>query len=50
VGLPTHRQDGDYEVKYGFYCGSLCASWHTAVLHRDAKGWHVLCSRMDAIS
>jgi hypothetical protein len=50
VGLPTHRQDGDYEVKYGFYCGSLCASWHTAVLHRDAKGWHVLSSRMDAIS
>lgn len=50
VGLPMHRPDGDYEVKYGFYCGSLCASWHTAVLHRDAKGWHVLSSRMDGIS
>lgn len=50
VGLPMHRQDGDYEVKYGFYCGRLCASWHTAVLHRDAKGWHVLSSRMESIS
>jgi hypothetical protein len=50
VGLPMHRKDGDYEVKYGFSCGSLCASSHTAVLRRDAKGWHVVSSRMDAIS
>lgn len=50
VGLPMHRKDGDYEVKYGFSCGSLCASSHTAVLHRDAKGWHVVSSRMDSIS
>lgn len=50
VGLPMRLQDGDYEVRYSFYCGSLCASWHTAVLHRDEGGWHVLTSRMDAIS
>ena len=50
VGLPMHRKDGDYEVRYGFSCGSLCASSHTAVLHRDAKGWHVVSSRMDTIS
>ncbi|MEP7184372.1 MAG: hypothetical protein ABI767_00930 [Rhodanobacter sp.] len=50
VGLPMRRQNGDYEVQYGFYCGSLCASWHTAVLHRDEDGWHVLTSHMDAIS
>lgn len=50
VGLPMRRQDGHYDVRYGFYCGSLCASSHTAVLRRDAKGWHVLTSRMDSIS
>lgn len=50
VGLPVHRQDGDYDVNYDFYCGNLCASSHTAVLHRDAKGWHVVSSRMNSIS
>jgi len=50
VGLPMRRQDGDYDVQYGFYCGDLCASWHTAVLRHDAGGWHVLTSRMDGIS
>lgn len=50
VGLPMRRQNRDYEVKYGFYCGALCASWHTAVLHRGEGGWHVLTSHMDAIS
>lgn len=50
VGLPMHRKDGDYEVKYGFSCGSLCASSHTTVLRHDAKGWHVVSSRMDSIS
>lgn len=50
VGLPMRRQDGDYDVQYGFWCGTLCASSHTAVLRHDAKGWHVLTSHMDAIS
>lgn len=50
VGLPMRRADGDYNVQYGFYCGTLCASSHTAVLHHDAAGWHVVSSRMDAIS
>lgn len=50
VNLPLRRKDGDYDVNYGFYCGMLCASWHAAVLHRDAKGWHVVSSHMNAIS
>jgi hypothetical protein len=50
VGLPMHRPDGDYDVEYGFWCGSLCASSHTAVLRHDARGWRVLKSHMDAIS
>lgn len=50
VNLPLRRKDGDYDVDYGYYCGMLCASWHTAVLHRDAKGWHVVSSHMNAIS
>lgn len=50
VGLPMRRPDGDYDVQYGFWCGDLCASWHSAVLRHDAGGWHVLTSNMDAIS
>ncbi|SEI44678.1 hypothetical protein [Frateuria terrea] len=50
VGLPMRRQDGDFDIQYTFWCGALCASWHTAVLRHDANGWHVLTSRMDAIS
>lgn len=50
VSLPMRRQDGDYDVQYGFWCGTLCASSHTAVLRHDANGWHVVTSRMDAIS
>ncbi|QRP62464.1 hypothetical protein I6J77_09885 [Rhodanobacter sp. FDAARGOS 1247] len=50
VGLPMRRQDGNYEVMYGFYCGPLCASSHTAVLRHDAEGWHVLTSTMNTIS
>lgn len=50
VGLPMRRQDGDYDVQYGFWCGDLCASWHAAVLRHDAAGWHVLTSNMQAIS
>lgn len=49
VGLPMRRQDGDYDVQYGFGCGSLCGSSHTAVLRHDADGWHVVASQMGAI-
>jgi hypothetical protein len=49
VGLPLRRPDGDYDVQYGFGCGSLCGSSHSAVLRHDAQGWHVLASHMDAI-
>ena len=49
VGLPMRRPDGDYDVRYGFGCGSLCGSSHSAVLRHDAGGWHVLASHMDAI-
>ena len=41
VGLPTRRPDGDYDVQYGFGCGSLCGSSHSAVLRHGADGWHV---------
>jgi hypothetical protein len=50
VGTPTRRPDGDYDITFGFYCGSLCASGHKAVLRRDASGWHVISSVMESIS
>lgn len=50
VGLPRRRADGDYEVDYGFWCGTLCASSHTAVLRHDARGWRVVSSHMTSIS
>ena len=50
VRLPTRRSDGNYDVQYGFICGSLCGSGHTAVLRHDATGWHVVSSFMDFIS
>lgn len=50
VGIPTRRPDGDYEVTFGFLCGSVCASQYTAVLRYDASGWRVLSSQMNSIS
>lgn len=50
VGLPLRRGDGDYDVQYGYYCGDLCASWWSAVLHHDASGWHLVSTQMNAIS
>lgn len=50
MGIPTRRPDGDYEVTFGFWCGSACASRHTAVLRYDASGWRVLSSVMSSIS
>lgn len=50
VGTPTRRPDGDYDITFGFWCGTLCASSHTAVLRYDQSGWHVLSSVMTGIS
>ena len=50
LGTPTRRPDGDYDVTFGFWCGGLCASDHTAVLRHNASGWHVLSSVMNSIS
>lgn len=50
IGTPLLRSDGDYDVTFGFYCGGLCGSGHSAVLRRDASGWHVISSVMNMIS
>lgn len=50
VGTPTRRPDGDYDITFGFWCGGLCASSHTAVLRHDASGWKVISSVMNSIS
>ena len=50
VGTPTRRPDGDYDITFGFWCGGLCASSHTAVLRHDASGWRVISSVMNSIS
>jgi hypothetical protein len=50
TGLPTRRDDGDYDVQYGFWCGTLCASDHAAVLRHDGTAWHVVSSVMNSIS
>lgn len=49
LGVPTRRGDGDYDLQFGFYCGSVCGSQHEAVLRHDASGWRVLSSEMGAI-
>ena len=50
VSTPLLRPDGDYDITFGFYCGGLCASAHTAVVRHDASGWHVISSVMNWIS
>lgn len=50
VGTPLRRADGDYDVTFGFYCGGLCGSGHTAVLRHDASGWRVVSAVMNMIS
>lgn len=50
IGLPVRRPDGNYDVSYGYYCGSLCAGWYTAVMKHDARGWHVVSTVMNAVS
>jgi hypothetical protein len=50
IGEPTRRSVGTFEVIYSFYCGTRCASGNTAIMRRDASGWHVVESRLDRIS
>jgi hypothetical protein len=50
IGTPLRRPDGNYDLTFGFHCGGLCASSHTAVLRHDASGWHVISSVMAWIS
>lgn len=50
VGTPLRRPDGDYDVTFGFYCGGLCGSGHSAVLRHDAAGWRVVSAVMNMIS
>jgi hypothetical protein len=50
IEAPRPRQDGNYEVSYAYYCGSLCAAGFTAVMSHDAQGWHILSTNMEWIS
>ena len=50
IDLPVRRPDGNYDVPYGYYCGPLCAGWYTAVMKRDATGWQVVSTVMNAVS
>lgn len=50
IGLPVRRADGDYDVSFGYYCGSLCAGWYKAIMKHDAAGWHVVSTVMQAVS
>ncbi len=49
IGILRPRPDGNYDVSFGFYCGSLCGSGNTAVMSHDASGWHVIGSKMNRI-
>lgn len=49
LGIPTRRADGDYDLQFGFHCGSVCGSQYEAVLRHDASGWRVLSSEMGLI-
>ncbi|QNK01459.1 hypothetical protein [Dyella telluris] len=50
IGLPVRRADGNYDVSFGYYCGSLCAGSYKAVMKHDATGWHVVSTVMEAVS
>lgn len=50
IGLPVPRADGNYDVSFGYYCGTLCAGWYTAVMKWDGSGWHVVSTVMTAVS
>ncbi|TKR33527.1 hypothetical protein FCE95_04315 [Luteimonas gilva] len=50
IGLPARRADGTFEVRYGYWCGSLCAATCVAVMRHDAAGWHVVSSEVESMS
>jgi hypothetical protein len=50
IGKAKRQPNGDYQIDWGYYCGTLCASGNTAILHRDASGWHVAESQMHWVS
>ena len=50
IGEPKLLPDGTFEINYNFYCGPLCASTNSAILRHDASGWHVVATRLKAIS
>lgn len=50
IGEPQPQPDGSFLINYSFYCGTLCHSTNTAVLKRDASGWHVMTTRLETIS
>jgi hypothetical protein len=50
IGKMLLRTDGDYEVNWGYYCGTLCAANSTAIVHHDGSGWHVVKSQLHWVS
>jgi hypothetical protein len=50
IGIPQKRSDGNYDVTYGYYCGTLCAGSMTSVVSHDQWGWHIISSRTNWVS
>jgi hypothetical protein len=50
IDTPLKRPDGNYDVAYIYYCGTLCAGSVIAVMSHDAQGWHVVTSKRQWIS
>lgn len=50
IGPLVRRDDGDYEVQWGYYCGSLCAARSTAIVRHESSGWRVVSSAWQWIS
>ena len=50
ISEPELLSDGTFRVNYSFYCGTLCRSTSTAILRRDASGWHVASTQLKTIS
>ena len=44
------RISGGFEIEYGFYCGSLCASGNVAIVERVRGSWTISESRLLYIS
>ncbi len=50
IGPFKPRKDGSFDVSYGYYCGPLCASSHSARLKRKGDTWQVLSTKMNWIA